>query len=905
MVASAAEDVSNEESLQLHIRQILLTLGQELTAADRVLLLAPEGCELLEDGIAADKTDGEAGLLHLAGAMRLEGRSGRSELLKASSRQLQQLLDASLGEAFLTGSTSAAAGELDLIVDVGIFNVLSARDGQTFCEELVAALRPSGLCLIVTEEECESYGPLKSRMRRLEPTVEPRLAARQFASGPMLHAFRKASESSAEEGKRPPQAQTLREDRRRKEPEVHRTFIEPARINADPAKAMQQAMQHATKGADAGYSGVDHRVLDTWEAIEKQARPPRKPVAVPAVDAAAEPPEWVSKSVSICRLSRGKGRGLVTTRPVEAGELLMVTRASFMGAAEVLAASVVSWFRAPGTSQLDKQKVYAAFDGSNGDLVPPLELYLPGQGQQALAEAPPVPAKMELERLHRILKLNAFQVDALQDAAQNDPGRQRRQLRSRGSPEGNDDEQVTGLWPLASLMNHSCLPSVTTVPVTKATLCIVAAYKLPAGAELSNRYFKLDLPAKIRQEELQERQEFLCACPRCAADLSELPEETVQRILLLQEKASALDVPTPDLVSALRGLATTVREVAGAASRCWCQKHQGLAKCGERVVRSVFKGSFLRVFAAYAMALETQAMERSEKIASRGKSDQDVLDTMQDLETREGAWREVCEIYEQLEPCCPSHLFAASQLCRIVQDRCSDAGIHKDANARKEAARYCFATWLGRHGIVRTYCSVVDGLSKAPEALERRLSTLPPKEQAALADAFAESGMLSAVASPIKADIDWAPALKVLQQFGVLARDWACAHTTLSSSQEADSPADSVAVSPAVAIEQADVAAGPPTHTWEKMTGDCWRLRVFGYSSAQEATPELSETALRFGPSASYTGGLEIDLLQEIGGKIDTTTVKARFVKSSVQSSGDTIAAHLRVDMQLKEAPSS
>ncbi|CAE7949332.1 unnamed protein product [Symbiodinium sp. KB8] len=183
-----------------------------------------------------------------------------------------------------------------------------------------------------------------------------------------------------------------------------------------------------------------------------------------------EPPEWYSDALQLVLLP-GKGRGLVASRSVEAGELLMVSRALFLAPADQIQQLAVSWILE--ATPRKKQQFYSLFDGTNGHLLPSLDLYRPGRDEEPAPGR--LPDRLHPDRIYKILALNGFQADKFHAASATDPGRAKELLRPNEEEPGT---AVSGLWAVPSLMNHACVPSTLTVPLSRATLAFVAASQL-------------------------------------------------------------------------------------------------------------------------------------------------------------------------------------------------------------------------------------------------------------------------------------------------------------------------------------------------------------------------------------------------------------------------------------------
>lgn len=70
------------------------------------------------------------------------------------------------------------------------------------------------------------------------------------------------------------------------------------------------------------------------------------------------------------------------------------------------------------------------------------------------------------------------------------------------------------VYPLGSLLNHSCLPSVNRLPF-RSCLMVRANGSLPPGLELSCTYIEVRAPLHTRRSELETSWGFHCECCRC------------------------------------------------------------------------------------------------------------------------------------------------------------------------------------------------------------------------------------------------------------------------------------------------------------------------------------------------------------------------------------------------------
>ncbi|XP_014279422.1 SET domain-containing protein SmydA-8 [Halyomorpha halys] len=84
--------------------------------------------------------------------------------------------------------------------------------------------------------------------------------------------------------------------------------------------------------------------------------------------------------------------------------------------------------------------------------------------------------------------------------------------------EGKIKASLRGLYPLAGMMNHSCVPNTQHYFLLEnniQTMYVVATCPIPEGMELTTNYSYLFWPTIIRRHFLSVTKEFLCTCIRC------------------------------------------------------------------------------------------------------------------------------------------------------------------------------------------------------------------------------------------------------------------------------------------------------------------------------------------------------------------------------------------------------
>jgi hypothetical protein len=101
----------------------------------------------------------------------------------------------------------------------------------------------------------------------------------------------------------------------------------------------------------------------------------------------------------------------------------------------------------------------------------------------------------ELKRNSSVLNTNAFEASIL----------------------NSDEESISlrGLYPVAALMNHCCIPSIRYVYRRDKTMAVYAAKFIKKGDQIFNSYTKFLWGTQQRRVHLAYSKKFLCKCDRC------------------------------------------------------------------------------------------------------------------------------------------------------------------------------------------------------------------------------------------------------------------------------------------------------------------------------------------------------------------------------------------------------
>eukprot|EP00775_Hariotina_reticulata_P013980 gene13980-14095_t len=229
------------------------------------------------------------------------------------------------------------------------------------------------------------------------------------------------------------------------------------------------------------------------------------------------------------KLFPGKGRGLVTTRDVAAGEPVVVEQPLLMTAAALKLMGTAAGGANGVNSQRPGYDMLMELAGTATDASLNQAVTLQPALCQALGDSScSVMGLAEVAALLVKEQLNSYGLLAPLHHQQDSTG-STRSLRGGG------------IYPTCALINHECLPNVARfdaldaavgglVPTnwpagspltdggttTSSTLVVLRAlHDLPAGTELTQSYFPLNWDLQERQQQAQQVYGFTCGCPRC------------------------------------------------------------------------------------------------------------------------------------------------------------------------------------------------------------------------------------------------------------------------------------------------------------------------------------------------------------------------------------------------------
>ncbi|KFY45972.1 hypothetical protein V494_00672 [Pseudogymnoascus sp. VKM F-4513 (FW-928)] len=244
------------------------------------------------------------------------------------------------------------------------------------------------------------------------------------------------------------------------------------------------------------------------------------------------------------RVAPGKGRGLFTTRAVEAGELLVCEKAF-----------AYSFFDQSAPAEMHKTKLSMVFNTEEGSIIFGTMGTLITEAVQKVARNPSLhdfvsslyhgsykaPAVNKIDDqpvidtflIERIISHNCFGCPPTSLAVHVTPGPPKRAYSS-------------GLWPLCATLNHSCLPTARRAFI--GDLQVVRATRaLPANTELVWAYNEVsEDPAQTRRA--LANWGFVCSCGLCA-EAARTPEKVRRRRELLRTDLRAcVMVKNPDAI---------------------------------------------------------------------------------------------------------------------------------------------------------------------------------------------------------------------------------------------------------------------------------------------------------------------------------------------------------------------
>jgi tetratricopeptide (TPR) repeat protein len=233
-----------------------------------------------------------------------------------------------------------------------------------------------------------------------------------------------------------------------------------------------------------------------------------------------------------------RGRGVVVTRDVRAGELLFADKAFCIEKRAKLAEATVRKLRECPKHQFDA--FWALSDGTTVPSIAAAADLLSTRAQRGAEN--PSGRKVDMDRVRKVLDCNAHAAGTMD-------------IKTGVA----DESDTSGLFPLGSLVNHSCRPSATRVFLGDLLICR-AARDLASGEEVTDSYVSVLQPAFARRSALLDHSGFSIADARSVVEDWCLPQSLAKPLRDRSDKISA-EVTAATLGRAVSAFATLADEV--------------------------------------------------------------------------------------------------------------------------------------------------------------------------------------------------------------------------------------------------------------------------------------------------------------------------------------------------------
>jgi hypothetical protein len=232
--------------------------------------------------------------------------------------------------------------------------------------------------------------------------------------------------------------------------------------------------------------------------------------------------------VAITNTAVVSGRGLIATRNIAAGECLFVTPATVSARVESVYARWVFRNRQPGTlEEISEQVLLEEMKSliSNADEQATVESFMALMGAMASNTTSVSIAQLlgrgseeattlftindiSDDELLQIIRKNAFGPDFVTYSSIEHQWLDNNTFTPR---------RLLGLFPLAAMINHSCVPNAVRV-FAGETMITHACDSIKAGQEIVWSYLPPTQPYPQRHATLRHRHEFVCQCRRCTGE---------------------------------------------------------------------------------------------------------------------------------------------------------------------------------------------------------------------------------------------------------------------------------------------------------------------------------------------------------------------------------------------------
>ena len=203
-----------------------------------------------------------------------------------------------------------------------------------------------------------------------------------------------------------------------------------------------------------------------------------------------------------CRVKLGetpqRGRGLfLDGREAKRGEVLVVCEPMVIAEPSALQEAAMEALKVSGEEAFER--FMCLHDGHGIKPLAEMDSNVNNWARWSKNQGSKASKSVKPERVKEILRSNTIARDVLNE---------------KGSVE---EATLCGVWPLACLVNHSCIPNVQ-VHFLGDFLILRAASNIAPGEELLMSYVSPLQPHHLRQEHLSSRFNFTCSCPRCKLD---------------------------------------------------------------------------------------------------------------------------------------------------------------------------------------------------------------------------------------------------------------------------------------------------------------------------------------------------------------------------------------------------
>eukprot|EP00877_Chromochloris_zofingiensis_P013872 jgi/Chrzof1/8739/Cz03g22170.t1 len=232
---------------------------------------------------------------------------------------------------------------------------------------------------------------------------------------------------------------------------------------------------------------------------------------------------------------KGRGRGVVATQQLQAGDLLMVLEplgSMLTGPVgqELQPSDLEQHLNQQTLTQGDRYRLSLLYDGTAASMKQAVS-FKDFSSNAAQTKATKSAAKAgkgfgasSAQQTSQLVQLTPEQLRAV--VQYNCWGNAYATI-APSQLRGQQQHSLIGLWPEFGLINHSCVPNISVSNVSERLLIRVAIGVVPVGAEITTSYLDVSaggLPLQQRQELLQHSYSFTCKCPRCTVRMvSRLP----------------------------------------------------------------------------------------------------------------------------------------------------------------------------------------------------------------------------------------------------------------------------------------------------------------------------------------------------------------------------------------------